>query len=336
MRRADAPDERRLRLRAPGEQKHPLAALFGGRLEQMDSSKSTCLLVSVVVLCALVVVVGVTFTACGGTYLDSAEVGARALGALESVSAWRIETTSADGWTEVEWWSAQSRDYRWDEIVKGTKRSSVGTDGKVLIAPGPDGAVADLPLGSAAGHVPNPTVFTTYYSYLKQGKPLEAELASDGSVRLILKDAPSSLSARLSADSYLPVEFLGASEMTGVAGSHEIQMVPISQDALGQSIAELRQTPPPTFPNATPEDHMLHALRAADIDCYDADTYTTPENKRILELSIQPPIGRADHDQAVEVAEMVRTLGDVLSVDALTVYLLTSANEYYSENFSVD
>ncbi len=264
------------------------------------------------------------------------DVRAKALAALQTVAAWQVKTTSSDGWVETEWWSANSGNYRWDETVAGKKRSSLGTDGKVLIAPGPDGAVVDQPLGPAAGRLPTSTVFTTYYSYLKQGKPVTVGQSSDGTLRLVLKDAPSSLSAVLDTNSYLPSEFLGKSEETGAAGGHFIQLSPISSDDLAAAISELRNTPSPTRADVTPKDHLVNALRAAGIDCYRADTYTNPEKERGLELSIQAPIGEAGHALAEKAVSLVRENRTILPVDSVTIYLLTVTNEFYSETFTLD
>jgi hypothetical protein len=264
------------------------------------------------------------------------DVRAKALAALQTVAAWQVKTTFSDGWVETEWWSANSGNYRWDETVGGKERSSLSTDGKVLMAPGPDGAVIDQPLGAAAGRLPTSTVFTTYYSYLKQGKAVSVGQSSDGTIKLVLKDAPSSLSALLDKDSYLPSEFLGKSEETGAAGGHFIQLSPISADALAAAISELRNTPPPTLADVTPKDHLVNALRAAGIDCYRADTYTNPEKERGLELSIQAPIGEAGHALAEKAVSLVRANSTTLSVDKVTIYLLTVTNEFYSESFTLE
>jgi hypothetical protein len=284
---------------------------------------------------------GTTERASRGTAITNTaqanDMRAKALAALAKAAAWQLETTSSDGWAETEWWSAGSADYRCDESFNGKTRSSMATDGKVVTAPGPDGVVINQPLGAAAGHLPNSTVFTEYYSYLKQGRPVSVELYPDGTINLVLTNAPSSLTAQLSADSYLPLAFLAQSEETGAVGTHSIQMSAISLDALKQAVqAEITQVanrPPPTYPDVTPKDHLLNALRAAGFDCYRADTYPDSEKGTSLELSIQVSPGQANDAEAQKAVPIVREFADVLPLDAVTVYLLSTANEFYSETF---
>ena len=178
----------------------------------------------------------------------------KALAALEKVEAWKVTTTGYNRTSDVDWWSASSPDYRWDEVNALGKVFSTATDGKVLVAPGPDGAVVDQPLGAAAGHPPSATEFTMYYWYLKQGRPIKATSSSSvpSTIIVALTNAPSSVVALLSADSYLPTGFRGRSEETGVAGSSQVQAVPITIAELQNAMAQVRLTPPPVVPGCNP------------------------------------------------------------------------------------
>jgi hypothetical protein len=106
--------------------------------------------------------------------LSPVEISVKALAALRQQPAWKAVVTQPNGQTETDWWSANSSYYRCDFRDGGN--SSSATDGEVLFGPGPDGRITAQPVGAGApGHL-NPTEFTTYYSYLADGKPLRAAL----------------------------------------------------------------------------------------------------------------------------------------------------------------
>jgi len=172
---------------------------------------------------------------------DSEQIRSKALSALEEVAAWKVTLVDNNDTTYTDWWSANSPYYRWDTVVGG-KTSSAAVDGKTYMETGPDGSARGWPLGADAGHPAKPTVFSTYYWYLKEGSPISVEGPSGNPVTIgiTLKDAPSSPSVLVAADSYLPVEFDTKSEETAQRAKFSGSAVPITLSELKAAVEEVR------------------------------------------------------------------------------------------------
>jgi len=172
---------------------------------------------------------------------DSEQIRSKALSALEKVAAWKVTLVDNNDTTYTDWWSANSPYYRWDTVVGG-KTSSNAVDGKTHMETGPNGSARGWPLGADAGHPANPTVFSTYYWYLKEGSPISIEGSSGNpaTIRITLKNAPSSPSVLVAADSYLPVEFDTKSEETAQRAKFTGSAVPITRSELKAAVEEVR------------------------------------------------------------------------------------------------
>jgi hypothetical protein len=282
---------------------------------------------------------------CGcGSDVDTAKIREDALGALESATAWKIVTEGEDGHTVTEWWSANSSLYRWDDSFNGEIMASTATDGKVLLTPAPDGSYYAQDLGADSERHPNPTAFASYYWYLKDGRPVETPASPNepGVLTLVLRDAPSGLTARLSAGTFLPFEFESTSEMTGQLATSTLILEPTDMSALEIAVDALRSKPAPEHPDISVQDHLVTSLQAAGIDCYSAKSFTNQATQtNVLDLMVQvPPEERsAENDEALAltVLSSVREYQSSLDVNRVYIQILSvDKAPIYEVGFDLD
>jgi hypothetical protein len=289
--------------------------------------------VALLTVCCLMGIIGCS----SSKHIDAGRVRTEALAALAKQPAWKVTTEQFDGRMETEWWSANSPYYRWDDGSGNASKPVSATDGKSLFQPGPDGAFYAQGLGADAGRPVNPTAFSTYYWYLKQGRPIDASASSGDSkvVKVVLKDAPSNLTFLLDPGTYLPVGFTGKSEMTAQKGTSKVTLQPVDIAAVKDAVEQLASLPPSSYPNVTAQDHLVNELRAAGIDCFWARSVTdSARHVNVLYLTIEvAPAERgaaADEGLALRVvppAHDYRSRLDIGMVD-VTIVSVDKAPDY--------
>ncbi len=173
--------------------------------------------------------------------LTAETVRESALAALQASEGWKVVVEGDDGFREIDWWSTNSSYYRRD-ASSGGPISSSATDGKVLFMSASDGTVTSQPLGDDSAHPPNPTLFTAYYWYLADGRPLTLKSGGDSqnTLAITLTEAPSGLTAVLDSKTLLPIAFESASEFTGKAATRKVRMMAISLDEIKEVVADVQ------------------------------------------------------------------------------------------------